>query len=539
MVNQVPSNAPQKFTYEQVARKMIQQLNNVNYDNSLQDVLSKTDFTTIITTLNTGIALEVDAFILSGELTPEAGFQYGILDQTIAKIHATIDLLAAKIAQKFVEKFSNNQKTNLTKPDFKNILIFYYKISKLLTNITNNCKTPFRTDLANQIAHKILNKIVFESQLHVHNNTPLGLIDNIPLYLKPLTEAIEKLNYFELESNKAVHLGTQQILQAFACKQIIEKPQNLDKLIKLLQPTDGNAVKQLPEIKQDDLQILFKKLIALKEYRRISIVETPTNIKDLQLHIYNDIVPGLGMHENGSTGLICCYIGIQFNNDTLPTPNLIKGKNYSYIKLEANITNYLALGLNTTTGEIVFLTNSSLSIKQFINTSSQPNLYEHLKLVLYNIIHSYLANKEPDIDDLLKNPDPITNLKNQTQQSAEAAIQGTTPPSEKACQPEPETQEPSTSAPQLPPPNGTENNKANKSNLYQKLKNLDGNDIKRILNSLLGDPIRINGSHHVYYSNKTNATYPIPFHGNDRIGFGLLKKCLEVWGITEEFMAEL
>ncbi|MBI5413500.1 type II toxin-antitoxin system HicA family toxin [Candidatus Peregrinibacteria bacterium] len=55
--------------------------------------------------------------------------------------------------------------------------------------------------------------------------------------------------------------------------------------------------------------------------------------------------------------------------------------------------------------------------------------------------------------------------------------------------------------------------------------------MKGALDILLGPPLRVSGSHHVYRT-RQGGTYPIPLHGTDEVGTGILNKCLREFGIT-------
>jgi len=67
-----------------------------------------------------------------------------------------------------------------------------------------------------------------------------------------------------------------------------------------------------------------------------------------------------------------------------------------------------------------------------------------------------------------------------------------------------------------------------------RLGNLSGEFVKRTLIHLLGDPVRITGSHHVF-EGKNGVKYPIPIHQGKTVGKGMMLKCLKTWGILKEF----
>lgn len=60
--------------------------------------------------------------------------------------------------------------------------------------------------------------------------------------------------------------------------------------------------------------------------------------------------------------------------------------------------------------------------------------------------------------------------------------------------------------------------------------------IKNALDKLLGQPVRIRGSHHVYRT-REGRTYPIALHNTDSVGIGMLNTCLREFGISPAELA--
>jgi predicted RNA binding protein YcfA (HicA-like mRNA interferase family) len=68
------------------------------------------------------------------------------------------------------------------------------------------------------------------------------------------------------------------------------------------------------------------------------------------------------------------------------------------------------------------------------------------------------------------------------------------------------------------------------------LKNRKGNIVLRTLERILGPAVRCEGTSHFIFRGKTGHNYPIAIHAGKDIGTGLLKKCLDKYGISlEEF----
>lgn len=60
----------------------------------------------------------------------------------------------------------------------------------------------------------------------------------------------------------------------------------------------------------------------------------------------------------------------------------------------------------------------------------------------------------------------------------------------------------------------------------------------RILNRILGGPIRITGSHYIY-EGPNGIRLPIPLGGGSDVNHHILLKNLFGWGIYESFIGEL
>jgi predicted RNA binding protein YcfA (HicA-like mRNA interferase family) len=71
------------------------------------------------------------------------------------------------------------------------------------------------------------------------------------------------------------------------------------------------------------------------------------------------------------------------------------------------------------------------------------------------------------------------------------------------------------------------------------LRNRGSDEVKRTLIRLLGKPVGIEGSHHLFRC-RDGRRYPISLHPQEPVGIGLLKKCLQHFRIDpEEFYEEL
>lgn len=58
--------------------------------------------------------------------------------------------------------------------------------------------------------------------------------------------------------------------------------------------------------------------------------------------------------------------------------------------------------------------------------------------------------------------------------------------------------------------------------------------VKQVLSNILGEPIRVVGSHHIF-KGPNGKTFPIPFHGQQNVSPKILRNGIEMWGITSEW----
>ncbi len=65
------------------------------------------------------------------------------------------------------------------------------------------------------------------------------------------------------------------------------------------------------------------------------------------------------------------------------------------------------------------------------------------------------------------------------------------------------------------------------------LRGRKGNRVLQVLESILGPSVRCEGTSHFIFRGRSGKTYPISIHGKKDVGEGLLKKCLEMYGISK------
>jgi len=198
----------------------------------------------------------------------------------------------------------------------------------------------------------------------------------------------------------------------------------------------------------------------------------------------------------------------------------------------------IEVGINRGTGEIT-LRDTILPLYIFLGMEA----YLRLKKIIYKFVLGHLENRPNDIEDKLVS----TQIKKITEETAETAdrtvpiraegkqrkIVSKSLPRKTASQEENEQTSPAeTQQPQESPDD-------NNFMYLQQLRGIQGNRICRTAETLLGKPIRISGSHHVFKS-RNEGTCVIALHGSDLVGIGMLKNFLDRAGISpREFAGHL
>lgn len=235
-----------------------------------------------------------------------------------------------------------------------------------------------------------------------------------------------------------------------------------------------------------------------------------------------------------------CAVEISLNpheKTRLPSSSVWpNGQRFAYFENRPGVFSFV---VNRANGELCFLNNQVKPIRCVMSEDQ----YLFLKKAVYDALFNYLANKEPDIDDLFKKASVIGDARSQLTETVNAdgaqnnedipPVQTWTYVPWRPSKSENETE---TFAQNYE----RERSSKNIYPLVKKLKGLKGNEVLSALRRILGDPLRIQGSHHIFKSPRNGVTYPVPIHGTDAVKFPLLLGSLRQWGISlEEFCAEI
>lgn len=194
--------------------------------------------------------------------------------------------------------------------------------------------------------------------------------------------------------------------------------------------------------------------------------------------------------------------------------------------------NNFSVVLNRITGK---LENNVSDLSGFIGEEAERNL----RYILFKKLLEYLRNKK---DDIL--PAPITPKKPETTIQPvvlETQTQTTDDDSQRKLSLEKPLSDNPKESPTTDDAISKRDEKAPPETPHPKntpgLFILSGNEVKKALDTLLGKPTRISGSHYIY-KGRSGRTFPIPLHGNTDTNPFILKTCLNKFGITPEEFRE-
>ena len=174
------------------------------------------------------------------------------------------------------------------------------------------------------------------------------------------------------------------------------------------------------------------------------------------------------------------------------------------------------------TGEIT-LNGSGLPLSYVLAKQD----YELIRCIILNHLYERLRTKEPDMEELLIGTGEPSTDGSPSEAAAELI---------KYCDYVREHAVPEADAAQA---NTTNTNTAeevvgrNIERMYRVLSNAGGTKILAAVKRILGEPVRISGSHYIFKSLvHPGQSCPIPIHGSDPVSPGVLKKFLQKIGLS-------
>jgi predicted RNA binding protein YcfA (HicA-like mRNA interferase family) len=201
-----------------------------------------------------------------------------------------------------------------------------------------------------------------------------------------------------------------------------------------------------------------------------------------------------------------CEIDISLNNGDISKP-------------------FLSLRLDRSMG-VFFVSQLWMAMGEVLG----PVEYYAICNEIYDILLEYLRSKEPDIIEFLKPEQIAQEIHEEVTKTQNIEVEEYELPHEKIEE---------ESIQKNNEPQQEDKREKNQLQFYlKKLKNLSGTTVLRIIKNLLGEPIRISGSHHVFEAS-SGIRFPIALHGNKKVGIGMLLNFLKTLNIFEEFCEEL
>lgn len=301
------------------------------------------------------------------------------------------------------------------------------------------------------------------------------------------------------------------------------------------QPLEDNERKALKQAMKKE----FDDIVELAQYRKISF--TPFSFQDAEIAIM-----GEDILENDSFSLQdICAVELSLNPEEKTQKLHFVGMCGGKVKLEWRLRQgVVSFFVNRVTGELCSVVSHAKPISRLMSEDQ----YLALKRTVYQVLRNYLESKEPDIDDLFKggtvaardqvgavlaSPEPAKSAEETKEmKKTEAPVVPTW--TYQPWKPIPKTGPDEEAAPV------SAKTHARNAEYIRRLRGLRGNEVLAVLKRIMGEPARIQGSHHIFLSPRNSTTYPIPIHATESIQLPLLLTCLKQWGLTlEEFCNEI
>lgn len=231
---------------------------------------------------------------------------------------------------------------------------------------------------------------------------------------------------------------------------------------------------------------------------------------DLRMHVFLD-----NLNNNNQTrAVLLCMIAVAFGDKAkLPLDAIAKNTDEGLL---VNTEDIIIFTLERITGTLRI--EHSIGMDEVIGFD--PRRVQKIKYEILSMLQQYLHNKE---DDISVSPHCTERISEETHQNIAAVFDEQAPDNTSV------NQSPELSIDSPPHLSASESDHFERGTLV----GLKGSIVLRKLKRFLGDPIRIEGSHHVFTCLSTGAcpTYPISLHGSKPVGVGMLMKCLKRFGI--------
>jgi hypothetical protein len=498
----------------------------------------------LVELFTTGPVLEADLLVCTGSLTQEDLVQYIHLLPEYDQVERDIIQLVSKIIDHLKPSIPSIINASRRREDKGTVLYVYKQIQNLMKNIRID-EPCYRNHLIMSFWLLLLTQF-------------FSTLDDETIFIeKPIIEeALSKINQTWQQSLDGANFVGIDFLQE---KNMFNKYINRKPYCEVFE--DLAPKKELTPVERDSLKAElnadFEEIKELKEYRKI--LNTVYRIGRVKLAFYGDELVKAGQSHTG----LCSFLIVLDENLETIMPEVKKIKQFLFAEIY-NRDGDLHLHFNRATGELTFPSSIGFPISSIMD----PDQYLMLKKTLYSLIKDYLWNKEPDIDDAFL-PDPNRPII-ETHQAVEEVMEAETetPADEEIEEGLIETQEqidqageagfeyqyqryvkdqasPISKTPVSPIVQPSEDpetdhlRKKRKVEFIRRIRNLKPSVLLNMLTRLMGQPLKIQGSHYFFRSPKNSLVLPIPYHALHQVKFPLLKNCLEKWDLVEEFSLEV
>ncbi len=271
-------------------------------------------------------------------------------------------------------------------------------------------------------------------------------------------------------------------------------------------------------------EMLIDDIRNLSEFRRIEMTEY--EFENLKIQFFGDEYP---TWEETKVKNIC-IVRIFFDKNLVPKGPFWfqnnQGNSQMYHYLQDGIIEFY---MDRADGDF-FPGLSQIPLSEILS----PEDFGKLGNIIYQLLFEYLENKEEDIPVLLvkaiekirKSEETVEDIRLVPKETADnlfKTLYEPEPLADRKTESEPEKQQPEPKKPLLTK------------------RGLPAGRVHAAFERILGKPrIPGGGSSHRIYTGKNGRKFPVPYHKGEDTGFGLLKRALKVFEITdEEFLAAI
>jgi predicted RNA binding protein YcfA (HicA-like mRNA interferase family) len=489
---------PGQISYEE-ALEIIQDRRRL--DPALQRFFGQDNIVRVLEIISSTEVAEMDALVISGELTPEACSEYIALVPEWHQIRASLFKIAEDILETLKPKLAGIvERSYATRRVRKNDLSGTIAKAKVLKKGNNRLTQLFNSIIKIFIQNDIKDDSVISISavlLHrlTHHLTQLVGIVVFEEIKKQFGED-HAFDFFK-DVNKSyvsAHGFT------FPAKLILDSAALLKGCIN----DHRGKVEEMTETEE----VNYQDILDLASTR--NIFEHRVKSDGMEICIFGDEYRQDDPH--GGSWLCMGFIVLD-ENENVPLPEVIKtpeGENNLIVRRTSR--KFFDFHLDRVTGELCF-SDSGIPISRFL----KPEIYRKLKAKVHKITLDYLLVNEPDLTSLLIAEPTPTAARDEVADNIAWVYTPyeETGPSEQPTA-EVETEEPS----------GLSQDDID---TLRRKGTLDSRRTLRALTSVAGEAVRVKGSHHIFENN--GQTTPFAFHSGRDVTFKVIRSTLERLGI--------